>query len=182
MSYVLKFTVTSIPSHYLISLSAHKQHTQHIENLHFVHDLVYDLHRLGQPVSEWTRGQGALIRWLWKTANQDLVRPNNAANGNTRAGKRRTSPVLLCSASSIANCMRASRTNALSSQLCQSSSSSRAEASAASVTFRVASLQRRSIKPGIFTRVTAERSHGTVKCIVLFYMRAIITLSTFCVD
>ncbi len=75
--------------------------------------------------------------------------------------------------------MRASRTNALSSQLCQSSSSSRAEVSAASVTFRVASLQRRSIKPGIFTRVTEERSHDTVKCIVLFYILCGLTAVVF---
>lgn len=70
---------------------------------------------------------------------------------------RHLPPVLLCSASSMAICMRASNTSALSSQLCQSSSScSSAAVPDASDTFRVASLHSRSIKPGIFNRATAD--------------------------
>lgn len=64
------------------------------------------------------------------------------------------SPVLLCSVSSVAICMRASSTRALSSHVYQSSSSCRKFAPVASDTFLVASLQRRSINPGMFRRVT----------------------------
>lgn len=62
--------------------------------------------------------------------------------------------MLLCSASSVAICMRASSTRALSSQVYQSSSSCRKLAPVASDTFLVASLHRRSMKPGMFSRVT----------------------------
>lgn len=64
------------------------------------------------------------------------------------------SPVLLCSASSVAICMRASSTRALSSHVYQSSSSCRKFAPVASDTFLVASLHSRSMKPGMFSRVT----------------------------
>lgn len=53
------------PSKYLVPLSAHEKHTQHVKHLHFVHDLMNDFHGLGQSVSERAGGQGALIWWLW---------------------------------------------------------------------------------------------------------------------
>lgn len=43
-------------SQYLVSLPAHQKDTQHIENFHFIHDLMDDLHRLGQSMSERTGG------------------------------------------------------------------------------------------------------------------------------
>lgn len=64
------------------------------------------------------------------------------------------SPVLLCSASSVAICIRASSTRALSNHVYQSSSSCRKLAPVASDTFLVASLHSRSMKPGMFSRVT----------------------------
>lgn len=66
--------------------------------------------------------------------------------------------MLLCSASSVAICMRASSTRALSSHVYQSSSSCRKlDAPVASDTFLVASLHRRSMKPGMFRSVTGDR-------------------------
>lgn len=66
--------------------------------------------------------------------------------------------MLLCSASSVAICMRASSTKALSSHVYQSSSSCRKlDAPVASDTFLVASLHRRSMKPGMFRRVTGNK-------------------------
>lgn len=77
------------------------------------------------------------------------------------------SPVLLCSASSEAICMRASSTRALSSHVYQSSSSCRKlEAPVASDTFLVASLHRRSMKPGMFSSATSRGGRGTAGGVV----------------
>lgn len=67
------------------------------------------------------------------------------------------SPVLLCSGSSVAICMRASSTRALSSHVYQSSSSCRKLAPVASDTFLVANLQSRSMNPGMLSRVTVGK-------------------------
>lgn len=43
-------------SEYLVPLAAHQKDTQHIENFQFIHDLMDNLHGLGQPVSKGTGG------------------------------------------------------------------------------------------------------------------------------
>lgn len=143
---------------YLVPLSAHKKDTQHIEHLHLIHDLMDDLHGLGQSVSQRAGGQGALIGWLWRrdlksTSTSIGVRRRKQCE-NSAAQLNLVLPVLLWSASSVAICMRASSTRALSSHVYHSSSSCRKFAPVASDTFLVASLHNRSMKPGMFSRVT----------------------------
>lgn len=78
-----------------------------------------------------------------------------SANGGQRNANQ--TPVLLCSASSFATLISASRTSALSSQVYHSSSSWRKlEVPVVSDTFRVASLHNRSMKPGIFKSVAKK--------------------------
>lgn len=76
-------------------------------------------------------------------------------------------PVLLCSASSVAIRMRASITRALSSQVYQSSSSCWKLAPVASDTFLVANLHSRSMKPGMFSKVTVAKN-SQLKYSVMF--------------
>lgn len=86
----------------------------------------------------WRRLRCASASGGWRNANQ--------------------TPVLLCSASSFATLISASRTSALSSQVYHSSSSWRKlEVPVVSDTFRVASLHSRSMKPGIFRSVAKKR-------------------------
>lgn len=51
---------------HLIPLPAHEQHTENIQHLQLVHDLVHDLHGLGQLCPCWGVGQSTLIWRLWK--------------------------------------------------------------------------------------------------------------------
>lgn len=93
------------------------------------------------------------------------IHPNQSSEnlckyGGKAAEVTAVSPVLLCSASSVAICMRASSTRALSSQVYQSSSSCRKFAPVASDTFLVASLHSRSMKPGMFSRVTIGKIYN----------------------
>lgn len=46
---------------YLVPLAAYEEHTEHIENLHLVHDLMDDLHGLGQTVPQRAGGHRTLI-------------------------------------------------------------------------------------------------------------------------
>lgn len=51
---------------HLVPLPAHEQHTENIEHLQLVHDLVHDLHGLGQLCPCGGVGQSTLIWRLWK--------------------------------------------------------------------------------------------------------------------
>lgn len=87
-----------------------------------------------------------------------VKRQNNTRRTLKRVKMGNQTPVLLCSASSFATLISASRTSALSSQVYHSSSSWRKlEVPVVSDTFRVASLHSRSMKPGIFRSVAKKR-------------------------
>lgn len=152
---------------YLVPLSAHKKDTEHIQHFHFIHDLMDDLHRLGQSMSQRACGQGTLIWGLWERKKKKKISKFMGFKQEQKQAAQLTVvlPVLLCSASSVAICMRASRTRALSSQVYQSSSSCRKLAPVASDTFLVASLHSRSMKPGMFSRVTV----GKHELIIVFF-------------
>lgn len=110
---------------------------------------------------------------MWTSAHK-----GHACSQNYKSGLRLLSPVLLCSASSMAICMRASNTRALSSQLCQSSSScSSAAVPEASDTFLVASLHSRSMKPGMFSRATVETADSHENLVVYSNLILSLTLS-----
>lgn len=57
--------VWSFANAYLIPLSPHEQHTENIQHLQLIHNLVHDLHRLWKLCSCWGVGQSTFIRRLW---------------------------------------------------------------------------------------------------------------------